>query len=77
MYMASVKKFTESAVVNQLRHIERTIAHQKIWILKKIELCKIIRYYLNEESVHTSIIDSEKVNYIVIIEQMLRLWQVG
>ena len=25
--MASVKKFTESAVVNQLRHIERTIAH--------------------------------------------------
>ena len=27
MYMASVKKFTESAVVNQLRHIERTIAH--------------------------------------------------
>lgn len=28
-------------------------------------------------SVHMSIIDSEKVNYIVIIEQMLRLWQVG
>ena len=32
---------------------------------------------LNEKSVHMSIIDSEKVNYIVIIEQMLRLWQVG
>ena len=35
---------------------------QKIWILIKIELCKIIHCYLNEESVHTSIIDSEKVN---------------
>lgn len=30
-----------------------------------------------DSSVHMSIIDSEKVNYIVIIEQMLRLWQVG
>ena len=75
--MASVKKFTESAVVNQLRHIERTIAHPENMDIEKIELCKIIRYYLNEESVHMSIIDSEKVNYIVIIEQMLRLWQVG
>ena len=73
--MASVKKFTESAVVNQLRHIPLHI--QKIWRLIQIELCKIIHCYLNEESVHTSIIDSEKVNYIVIIEQMLKLWQVG
>ena len=35
MYMASVKKFTESAVVNQLRHIERTIAHPENMDIEK------------------------------------------
>ena len=35
MYMASVKKFTESAVVNQLRHIERTIAHPEKMDIEK------------------------------------------
>ena len=35
MYMASVKKFTESAVVNQLRHIERTIAHPENMDIKR------------------------------------------
>ena len=33
--MASVKKFTESAVVNQLRHIERTIAHPEKMDIEK------------------------------------------
>lgn len=33
--MASVKKFTESAVVNQLRHIERTIAHPENMDIEK------------------------------------------
>lgn len=33
--MASVKKFTESAVVNQLRHIERTIAHSENMDIEK------------------------------------------
>ena len=77
MYMASVKKFTESAVVNQLRHIERTIAHPENMDIEKDRTVQNYCYYLNEKSVHMSIIDSEKVNYIVIIEQMLRLWQVG
>ena len=35
MYMASVKKITESAVVNQLRHIERTIAHPENMDIEK------------------------------------------
>ena len=35
MYMASVKKFTESAVVNQHRHIERTIAHPENMDIEK------------------------------------------
>ena len=33
--MASVKKVTESAVVNQLRHIERTIAHPENMDIEK------------------------------------------
>ena len=33
--MASVKKFTESAVVNQLRHIESTIAHPENMDIEK------------------------------------------
>lgn len=33
--MASVKKFTESAVVTQLRHIERTIAHPENMDIEK------------------------------------------
>lgn len=33
--MASVKKFTESAVVNQLGHIERTIAHPENMDIEK------------------------------------------
>ena len=33
--MASVKKFTESAVVHQLRHIERTIAHPENMDIEK------------------------------------------
>lgn len=33
--MASVKKFTESAVVNQLRHIEHTIAHPENMDIEK------------------------------------------
>lgn len=75
--MASVKKFTESAVVNQLRHIERTIAHPENMDIDKDRTVQNYSLLPQRGISHTSIIDSEKVNYIVIIEQMLKLWQVG
>ena len=77
MYMASVKKFTESAVVNQLRHIERTIAHPENMDIEKDRTVQNYSLLPQREISSYEYYRQRKVNYIVIIEQMLRLWQVG
>ena len=75
--MASVKKFDESAVVNQLRHIERTIQNPE-----NKDICKertVENYSLAPQrgiSSYDYYVERKK-NYIVITVRMLRLWQVG